>query len=217
MPAVKAKDVHIWSRDPHDWYVEPYECSAAILDSLAYDPQDLLWDPACGSGRIVESAEAIGLRAVGSDLVYRSKFCSEKIDFFRSDNCFDARHIISNPPFGRAEDFVLHSLDLISDGGTVCMLLPLVWASGFSTKRSWLPKSPLMSMHVLSPRPSMPPGKVIEAGVRPGNGTKDFAWFVWEKGYKGDPKLHFLNTSLYRSKIERRGRASEWSRQRAVG
>ena len=40
----------------------------------------------------------------------------------------------------------------------------------------------------------MPPGKVIEAGVKAGNGTKDFAWFVWKKGYGGEPEIKFMNT-----------------------
>lgn len=198
----RAKDVHIWERDPYDWYVEPVECSVALFEEEEFSGP--IWDPACGIGRIVESARQKKLEAIGSDIIKRSKNCSFTLDFTKDQKIIDFRSIISNPPFSCAEKFVRKSIEILPIGGKAAFLLPLVWMAGFSMKRDWLPVSPLKAIHVISPRPSMPPGQVILAGVTPGNGTKDFAWFVWEKGHIGKPQLHFMNTNLYKIRRNRK-------------
>ena len=45
---------------------------------------------------------------------------------------------------------------------------------------------------VKSARPSMPPGYVIAEGQKPGNGTTDYAWFVWTQGYQGSPNVGWV-------------------------
>lgn len=191
----RAKQAHLWVRDEHDWYVEPYECSLALFDHVTFSGS--IWDPACGIGRIVKSALLSGLDCFGSDIIARSSTCSIECDFFDSRKILPYENIISNPPFGRAEEFVLRSLSLVPVGGHVAMILPLVWMAGFSSKRDWLPRSPLQTVLPISPRPSMPPGAVIAAGEKPGNGTKDFAWFVWKKGTSDTPRIDFLHTKPY--------------------
>jgi hypothetical protein len=41
---------------------------------------------------------------------------------------------------------------------------------------------PLYREYRVGPRPSMPPGRVIVAGEKPGTETSEFSWFVWLKG-----------------------------------
>lgn len=197
MTAVKQKDAHIWERDEYDWYVEPFECSLALISELQITGR--IWDPAVGSGRILHSASQLGCTTVGSDVVKRSELCDFTSDFLAITECPEYDHIVSNPPFGVAEDFVRKAIEILTEGQTASMLLPLVWMAGFSKKRDWLPTSPLAHIMPMSPRPSMPPGRVIQQGQKPGNGTKDFAWFVWRKGYQGDPSIRFLNTSPYKN------------------
>lgn len=194
MPVIREKQAHLWERDPLDWYVEPPECSAALFRMEVFD--GLVWDPACGMGRIVEQARAAGLAAVGSDIEHRSEYCKSQSDFLDRTFQPEFSNIVMNPPFGKAEDFVREALRITPTGGKVAVILPLVWVSGFSSKRDWLPHSPLRTLYPISPRPSMPPGKVIEAGIRPGNGTKDFAWLVWEVGYTGEASVKFMNTNI---------------------
>ena len=202
MSKVRKKDSHIWARDELDWYVEPFECSLALLEFLKLSGH--IWDPAAGSCRITRSARELGHKTTSTDLVGRSDSLDEQLDFLCERNP-RGDHIVTNPPFAQAEDFVLHALDIMPPGSNIAVLLPLVWASGFSSKRSWLPNSPLKFLMPISPRPSMPPGAVVMSGEKPGNGTKDFAWFVWEVGYGLDSRLHFLNTNP----VKARGRALE--------
>lgn len=202
MAVIREKLAHLWERDPYDWYVEPFECSAALFQLEKFEGE--VWDPACGMGRIVMEARAAGLTAVGSDIVSRSDICAAESDFLARSYQPDFRNIVMNPPFGLAEEFVREAIRIVPRGGKVAVILPLVWVSGFSSKRDWLPSSPLRTLYPISPRPSMPPGKVIEAGIRPGNGTKDFAWLVWQNGYLGEASVRFMNTNIAkRGRIEK--------------
>lgn len=193
MAIERAKLAHIWERDPFDWYVEPIECSLALISRIKISGS--VWDPACGRGNILEACRLSSIDAYGSDIVCRASLC-ERVGDFMDETFFpfSFKNIISNPPFGIAEKFVRRAIEITPQGGIIAMILPLVWMAGFSSKRDWLPRSPLKTIFPISPRPSMPPGKVIEAGLRPGNGTKDFAWFLWEVGHRGVATVEFLNT-----------------------
>lgn len=212
MAVIREKQSHLWERDPHDWYVEPYECSSALF--MVEDFDGAIWDPACGLGRIVEQAREAGHAAVGSDIVDRSAICGSTSDFLNRNYTPIFRNIVTNPPFSLAEEFVHESLRILPPGGKLAAILPLVWLSGFSSKRDWMPASPLKTVYVISPRPSMPPGRVIEAGVKPGNGTKDYAWLVWQKAHLGVAAIKFLNTNIARSE-RRQSDRGVWNEQGA--
>src|SRR6056297_1998330 len=111
MTIVRQKDSHVWERDEHDWYVEPFECSLALIAKLGI--QGTIWDPAVGSGRILQSAKSIGCETVGSDLVQRSDFCNFPADFLSLKTNPEFDHIISNPPFGIAEAFVRKAIEIL--------------------------------------------------------------------------------------------------------
>ena len=192
MVVEKARASHIWKRDEYDWYIEPKICSEALFIVEKFD--GTIWDPACGSGRIVTSAINSGYDAIGTDLNPKAESDHQPYNFLTDYIPVEKHNIVSNPPFGIAEEFVRKAIEEVRVSGKVAMILPLVWMAGFSTKRSWLPVSPLRRVYPISPRPSMPPAAVILSGEKPGNGTKDFAWFVWEKGYKGQAEIAFMNT-----------------------
>lgn len=183
---LKRRDSHVWKRDEHDWYLEPSWTSERLFDEERFDGG--IWDPACGEGRIIDAAKSRSVSAVGTDLIDRANGRFQQLDFmekyFRS-----APNIVSNPPFKHAEAFVARALKLAT--GKVAMLLPLTWMSRDARSR-WLEGSGLRRVWVITPRPSMPPGTAIAAGHKPGQGSQDFAWFVWLKGYDGHPETRWL-------------------------
>lgn len=180
---LRKRDSSIWSRDPHDFYVEPEWCSERLFEAEQFRGE--IWDPACGTGRIIRSAGRVGLDAVGTDLVDRG---FGGVHNFMTTKSF-ADNIVSNPPFGIAGAFVRRALDL--SARKVAMLLPANWVQGDKRSR-WLETTPLVRVYFLTPRPSMPPGTVIQAGVKPGNGTTDYAWFVWDRGYQGPAEIGWI-------------------------
>jgi hypothetical protein len=181
----RKKNSHHWDRHPQDFYVEPRWCSERLFAVERFDGP--IYDPACGLGRIVLAALNAGYATCSSDLVARSQFCPEPLDFLAT--CDSMTNIVSNPPFGIAEKFVAHALRLAER--KVAMLLPAAWVQGDERSR-WLETTPLRRVYFITPRPSMPPGPAILAGQKPGNGTSDFAWFVWRQGYMDAPEIKWL-------------------------
>lgn len=178
-------NAHLWERHPEDFYVEPEWCSRRLFEEVLFDGSVL--DPACGLGRVVESAHKCGLVAFGADIIARSPICRAEENFFHK--CYKVENIVSNPPFSVAEAFTRHALQSVMY--KLALLLPSKWLYGY--KRSlWLETTPLRTVLALAPRPSMPPGHVIAAGIDPGGGRYDFAWFIWEIGYRGRPELSWL-------------------------
>lgn len=192
--ALRKKESSLWAREAHDWYVEPEWCSARLFEEERFD--GAIHDPACGGGNIVKSAFAHGLDATGSDIVARSPFCGLEQNWLDANDAFLFSNIVSNPPFKLCDDrkagthpFVEKCLAKAER--KVALLLPANWIQGEKRSR-WLETSPLRRVWFISPRPSMPPGHILEAGVKPGNGTTDYAWFVWLKGYDGAPEVRWL-------------------------
>lgn len=184
---LRKRKSHLWHRHPEDWYVEPAWVSERLFATESFEGG--IWDAACGMGRITTAARDAGLRAFGSDLVDRGGADSQR-DFFSFRRCpFEAANIVSNPPFRHAERFVTHGLGLVQR--KVAMMMPSGFLQGNERSR-WLEHTPLYRVYFLSPRPSMPPGTVIKAGIAPGNGTTDYCWMIWLRGYSGPAQISWL-------------------------
>ncbi|WP_406853512.1 hypothetical protein ABEG18_13145 [Alsobacter sp. KACC 23698] len=175
-------NAHLWARHPDDWYVEPEWVSERLFAVERF--RGTVLDPACGTGRIVRAAQMAGLHAWGEDIVVRSPDCARVSNFLIER--VGANNVISNPPFKHAEAFVTRALEVAMD--KVAMLLPSAWVHGDERSR-WLESTPLRRVLFITPRPSMPPGPVIEAGIKAGGGTSDFAWFIWHQNFDGKPEL----------------------------
>lgn len=210
-PVVRtAKDAGLWQRHAEDWYVEPEWCSERLFATEHFE--GTIVDPSCGLGRIVVAARQHRIhaaqvgdnrvqKALGYDIVKRSKICNEETeDFLTSD--YETDNIVSNPPFGlcgrankstkNTRDFEYVIKALATAEKKVALLMPLNWVTG-TDKADWLQTTPLAKVLILTPRPSMPSGPYIEAGLKPGGGTADFCWCIWNHAHKGPPTLGWLN------------------------
>lgn len=187
---LRKKSAHVWSRDEHDWYVEPVWTDDRLFEVEGF--RGPILDPACGEGRIVHAAHRACLIAYGSDIIQRSKEF-EAFDFLRDDYPLAGHDcivdIVSNPPYGVADRFVDLAVERAS--GTVAMLLPAVWHLGDRRSRR-LEAMPLRRIWFLTPRPSLAPGAVAR-GMSIGGGTRDFAWYVFVKGFRGHPEVRWLH------------------------
>ncbi len=182
-------NARVWKRDPDDYYTEEHWCSWRLFEDELFEGQ--IYDPACGSGRIVRSARMAGYDAYGSDKIKRSSLCREVFDFCDTwpRRRPKPQNIVSNPPFKIAELFV----DLVLERceRKAAMLLPHDWLTGDDRSR-WLETKPLRRVLVMTPRPSMPPGHAIEAGHKATGGKQDFDWYIFEPGYRGRAEVGWL-------------------------
>lgn len=182
MSAPRAIAAHKWDRESHEHYVEPEWCSRRLFDVEKFEGP--IWDPACGFGRIVESARNAGLAASGSDIISRASDYGS-LDFFTSLE--SACNIISNPPFNIAREFILHALKITT--GKVAAIFPTARLNA----AHWLEPLPLARVWLLTPRPSMPPGHMIARGEKPGGGKVDFCWLVFDHNRPAVREINWLH------------------------
>lgn len=180
----KRKDAHLWARDPDDWYVEPAWCDDALFASEKFEGP--IVDPCCGLGRILDAAWRAGYPTVGYDIKdrgVRDRHPFAISDFFNSDALFP--NVVCNPPYLHGDKFVRAAL---ARSVKTAVLLRAQWANAGARSR-WLESLPLRRVLMLTPRPSMPPGAVIigSGGKDPSGGLQDYAWFIFERGYSGEP------------------------------
>ncbi len=182
-------NAHLWERHPDDWYVEEEWVDHRLFE---YEPfEGSICDPACGLGRIVEAARCARFtHAWGQDKVDRSAYCERTADFL-SDDFRDRtpENVVSNPPFKLSREFVVRARQIAAR--KVVMLLPLGWISGDKRSR-WLEETRPRRVLILTPRPSTPPGPALLTGLLPRRGKTDFAWYIWERGYNGEPEFAWL-------------------------
>jgi hypothetical protein len=165
-------------------YVEPHWCSERLFEEERFVGG--IYDPACGFGRIVQSALKRNLNAIGNDIVDRGfNAATAPADFFEHTRVHN--NIVSNPPFDKIEEFTLHALNRTTH--KVAMIMPTARLNA----ARWLTNTPLRRIWLLTPRPSMPPGHVITAKGKVGGGKSDYAWLVFEHGYDGEPELHWMH------------------------
>jgi hypothetical protein len=179
----RARKAHIWKREALEHYVEPFWCSERLFAVEPFVQE--IWDPACGFGRIVESAKAAHHAAFGTDIVDRGfRHISRTEDFLTTEH--RRPNIVTNPPFDIFKEFALKALQQTT--GKVAML----WLVPRLNAARWLMDTPLARIWLLTPRPSMPPGHTITAGQKPGGGTQDFCWLIWEHAHTGAPQIDWL-------------------------
>jgi hypothetical protein len=186
---------HIWNKEPDGFYVEPEWCSVRLFEIESFD--GTIWDPACGIGRIAEAARRAGYRTIATDIVDRG--CPQfdgALDFLEDCGRIPAaNNIVSNPPFTQCDQFVHRALELVT--GKVAM----IWLTRRLNAARWLQDTPLARVYLLTPRPSMPPGRLILAGEKPGGGTQDFCWLVWCRRWVGSPELRWLHRDALRGEV----------------
>lgn len=134
--------------------------------------------------------EQHGYNVLSTDLIDRG--CGKGgVDFLkvtREDVKRDfPRDIITNPPYKYAKEFVEHALEVSMNGAKIAMFLKLTFLEG-KGRRELFRNNPPRTVYVSSAR--LQCGK---NGNFDGTSMVAYAWFIWEKGYKGDTTVKWIN------------------------
>lgn len=180
-------------RVAHDFYPTPEEGTRALLSVERFDGS--IWEPSCGDGAMSKVLARAGYHVVSTDLIDRGYGLSG-VNFL-TQTTPRAKHIVSNPPFGRglADQFVRHALHLIREtGGTVAMLLDLASLAHPLRHRLWI-NTPPANIYVLDELLCVPrtPHHITTPTMR-------FCWVLWKPDHQGRPTLWWLSTSRFRTK-----------------
>ena len=190
--AAPAKPFRIGNRIPNEFYPTPPEATRALLSVETFD--GTIWEPACGDGGIAQVLADHGHAVVSTDL-YAYGFGESGIDFLR-ERTLRAKHIVTNPPYGRglADDFIEHALALTAQtDGKVVMLLNLAALCHPSRTGRWKARPPAR-IYAIDDICCWPSGYERPA---PTFFTQRYCWAVWTQDHSGPSAFWWLSGAAF--------------------
>jgi hypothetical protein len=133
--------------------------------------------------------EAAGHQVVSTDFIQRD-YGAGSVDFLTQTECL-AKHIVTNPPYGRGlgDAFVRHALDLTRQTGGTAMLLNLASLCHPKRHELWVENAPA-AIYALDELVCWPEGDVNLAGRA--TNLHRYCWAVWKSGHTGRPTFWWL-------------------------
>ncbi len=181
-------------RQIDDYYATEPKAIELLLEQETFNPY--VWECACGGGHLSKVLCEKGYKVKSSDIVNRGYENTEIIDFLKVtkkdiDGDF-SRDIITNPPYKYAKEFVEHALDISMDSTKVAMFLKLTFLES-KKRRKLFEKYPPKVIYVSSSRLQCAKNGDFETYGKGANTAVAYGWFVWEKGFTGDPVVKWIN------------------------
>lgn len=175
-------------RQREDFYATDPIAAKLLLEVEPFEGK--IWECACGQKHLSRVFEDAGYEVRSSDLVDRCG--NEVFDFLGlNEESWDG-NIVTNPPYKYATEFIYKALSLIPEGKKVAMFLKVQFLEGKQRKelfRIYPPKT----MYVSSSRIMCAKNAEFERMREGGGSAVAYAWYVWEKGYKGDTIIKWVN------------------------
>lgn len=171
-------------REKHDFYATEPKAVELLLEEEQFQ-SDIL-EPCCGLNHITDVLRNKGYRVHTSDLIDRG-IGTEVKDF--SDYTSWHGDIVTNPPYSQAVDFVEHSLKIVEEGSKVAMFLKIQFLEG-KKRKEFFKRFPPKYIYVASSRLRCAKNGEFD---KYGSSAVCYAWFVWEKGYRGEPSVRWIN------------------------
>lgn len=177
-------------RQNEDYYATD-PIAAEWLLKIEEIPRDKpIWECAAGEKHLSKVFEEHGYKVRSSDLIVRTEDV-EQLDFLTSNETWDGT-IITNPPYNQAVNFIQKAMESITEGNKVIMFLKVQFLEGKSRKKLF-EKYPPKTVWVSSSRITCAKNGDFEYMKANGGSAVAYAFYVWQKGYKGDTILKWFN------------------------
>lgn len=163
--------------------------AAEILLQVEPDLNNI-WECACGEGHLAKVFADAERLACATDIVDRGYVYQG----FNGFNFFDAKlpwggDIVTNPPYSKAKEFVKKALELVNNDRKVCMFLRIQF---LESKQRWelFKDNPPIRIWVFTNRMKCARNGEFDDKW---SSAQCYAWFVWQKGYKGYPTVRWID------------------------
>lgn len=173
-------------REENDYYATEPKALEMLLDLENFSCN--VWECACGEGHLARVLKDRGYEVTSSDLIDRG-YGVGGVDFLNFDKPFNG-DIITNPPYKYAKEFVEKAMEIIPVGHKVAMFLKLQFLEGKARKKLF-EKYPPSKIYVSSSRLRCAMNGDFKKAKN--QNAVSYAWFIWEKGYKGEPIVRWFN------------------------
>lgn len=176
-------------REANDFYATDPIAIDKLIGSIGFIPS-IVWECACGTGCLSERLEQYCHRVVSTDVIDRGY--GQVQDFLLAKEMpSGCSCIITNPPYKLATEFILHALSLLPDGGRCIMFLKTTFLEGEKRHRLLFSKHPPLRILQFSKRVLCAKNAEFQKMRKVGSAVS-YAWFVWEKGYKGETTITWI-------------------------
>lgn len=172
-------------RQKNDYYATEPKAIDLLLELESFNKN--IWECACGEGHLSKRLIANGHDVLSTDLMDRG-YGIGGVDFLKQKQLFEG-DIITNPPYKYAKEFVEKSLALIPIGNRVAMFLKVQFLEG-QARRKLFEQHPPKVIYISSARLKCAKNGEFH-NVK--SSAVAYAWFIWEKGYKGHPIIKWFN------------------------
>lgn len=175
-----------YERKERDLYETPEWVTRALVPHLPL--VDLrVWEPACGSGKMVAALKSDGVAVVrATDIESGHNFVITAIRVARDHDC---NAIITNPPYELGTEFCEHALRMMEpQRGVVAMLMRTDF--DHAKGRSHLFRDcPAFAKKVVLTR------RIVwfepEPGAKGKSPSFNHAWFIWDWRHEGPPTIGY--------------------------
>ena len=175
-----------------DFYAtDPVAVDVLVKECTDFKLHHKIWECACGAGHISENLKKYGYKVFCTDIVDRG-FNDKTFDFLYYNNDHLMYDIVTNPPYSDALAFIKKALSLIEDGYYVVMFLKIQFLEG-KKRKEFFKNNPPKYIYVFSKRVQCAKNGSFNEMKEKGGSTICYAWYVWEKGYKGNTILKWVN------------------------
>lgn len=182
-------------RAAYEFYPTPPEATRALLSAEHFEGS--IWEPACGEGHIAKVLAETGHDVISTDLIDYG-FGEPNRDFL-AERAPLAKHIVTNPPYGRglADAFAKHALTLTAKtGGNVAMLMNL---SGLCHpfRHDFYVSQPPAVIYALDECTCWPYGDPSRATTS--IAKQRYCWIVWKHEHMGPTVFRWLSTRKFKN------------------
>ena len=172
-----------------------YATDPIVINNLkeSFEIPNNIWECACGEGHLSKRLEELGHNVYSTDLIDRG-YGEGNVDFLKTEELPEGIDcILTNPPYKYAMEFILHSLDLLNDGQYCIMFLKTTFLEGKKRYNELFTKYPPKYMFQFVNRIICAKNGDFDAMIKGGGSSVAYAWFIWEKGFKGDTIVKWIN------------------------
>ena len=182
-------------RETMDYYAT--EPKAIDLLAAKFDIPHRVWECACGGGSLSQRLKERGHEVISTDIIDRG------YEGFNGECDFLSRlfhptiegdyAIVTNPPYKFVTEFVLTALDVLPDGCYLCLFLK---TTALESRGRWekiyKTTPPRYVFQCIDRILCAKNAEFEDARKNLGAGAQAYAWFVWQKGYKGSTTLDWI-------------------------
>lgn len=175
----------IEDRQEEDYYATDPIAADLLLNEEVFNNK--IWECACGEGHLSKIFIKKLYNTKSTDIIDRG--FGDVYDFLSIKNNNWDGDIITNPPYKFATEFIEKALDIIPTGNKVAMFLKLTFLEGKKRKKLF-EKNPPKVIYVSSSRIQCAKNGDFS---NIGSSAVAYGWYVWEKGFQGDPIIKWIN------------------------